>query len=129
LEGWLGNGLEPNWNLGEPAAWVGERAVTCECVTAVEPLAREPGSEAFGILGPLEASRSGWALPLGGPRQRAVLALLIVEGNRVDSMDRLAEDVWGGAPERWVTTVQTYGFHLRLALEPCPGRRTRMGSW
>jgi YVTN family beta-propeller protein len=48
-----------------------------------------------------------------------VLALLVLEANRVVSMDRLAEDVWGGdPPEGWVTTLQTYVFHLRRALEP-----------
>ena len=79
----------------------------------------ETGPADFGILGPLEVSRSGCVVPLGGPRQRAVLALLLLEANRVVSMDRLAEDVWGGdPPEGWVTTVQTYIFHLRRALEP-----------
>jgi DNA-binding SARP family transcriptional activator len=73
----------------------------------------------FGILGPLEVSRSGCALPLGGPRQRAVLALLLLEANRVVSLDRLAEEVWSGRPpEGWVTTVQIYVSHLRQALEP-----------
>ena len=73
----------------------------------------------FGILGPLEASRSGRAVPLGGPRQRAVLALLLVEANRVVSLDRLAEDIWAGRPpDGWVTTVQIYVSHLRQALEP-----------
>jgi len=73
----------------------------------------------FGILGPLEVSRSGHAVPLGGPRQRAVLALLLLEANRVVSMDRLAEDVWdGNPPEGWVTTLQTYVSHLRRVLEP-----------
>ena len=73
----------------------------------------------FGILGPLEVSRSGRAVPLGGPRQRAVLALLLLEANRVVSMDRLAEDLWAGhPPEGWVTTVQIYVSHLRQALEP-----------
>ena len=48
-----------------------------------------------------------------------MLALLVLEANRVVSMDRLAEDVWGGdPPEGWVTTLQTYVFHLRRALEP-----------
>jgi DNA-binding SARP family transcriptional activator len=48
-----------------------------------------------------------------------VLALLLVQANRIVSMDRLAEDVCGGEPpEGWVTTVQTYVFHLRRALEP-----------
>jgi YVTN family beta-propeller protein len=73
----------------------------------------------FGILGPLQVLKAGRAVPLGGPRQRAVLALLLLEANRVVSMDRLAEDVWGGhPPEGWVTTLQTYVFHLRRALEP-----------
>jgi DNA-binding SARP family transcriptional activator len=72
----------------------------------------ETGPADFGILGPLEVSRSGCVVPLGGPRQRAVLALLVLEANRVVSMDRLAEDVWGGdPPEGWVTTLQTYVFH------------------
>jgi YVTN family beta-propeller protein len=79
----------------------------------------QTGPADFGILGPLEVSRSGCVVPLGGPRQRAVLALLLLEANRVVSMDRLAEDVWGGdPPEGWVTTLQTYVFHLRRALEP-----------
>ena len=73
----------------------------------------------FGILGPLQVCRSGRVVPLGGPRQRAVLALLLLQANRAVSMDRLAEDVWGGhPPDGWATTLQTYVFHLRRALEP-----------
>src|SRR5258705_4095788 len=79
----------------------------------------QTGPAEFSILGPLEVCRSGCAVPLGGPRQRAVLALLLLEANRVVSMDRLAEDVWGGdPPEGWATTVQTYIFHPPPALEP-----------
>jgi YVTN family beta-propeller protein len=86
---------------------------------AAEPLARRTEPDAFGVLGPLEVLRSGRAVPLGGPRQRAVLALLLVEANRAVSMDRLGEDVWGGdPPEGWVISVQTYVFRLRQALEP-----------
>jgi YVTN family beta-propeller protein len=71
------------------------------------------------VLGPLEVLRAGRAVPLGGPRQRAVLALLLVEANRFVSMDRLAEDLWGGRPPvGWANTLQTYVFHLRQALEP-----------
>ena len=85
---------------------------------AGEPPVHETGPDAFRILGPVEVSRCGRAVPLGGPRQRAVLALLLVEANRVVSMDRLAEDVWGGhPPEGWVTTLQTYVFHLRRTLD------------
>jgi DNA-binding SARP family transcriptional activator len=92
--------------------------------------ADEMGYAEFGVLGPLEVSRSGRAVPLGGPRQRAVLALLVLEANRVVSMDRLAEDVWGGhPPEGWATTLQTYVFHLRRALEPDRARGPRETCW
>src|SRR5215470_12728285 len=86
---------------------------------AADTPAGEPGPDAFGVLGPLQVLRSGRAVPLGGPRQRAVLALLLLEAGRVVSMDRLAEDVWAGhPPEEWANTLQTYVFHLRQALEP-----------
>ena len=81
--------------------------------------ASEAGFAGLGILGPLEVVRSGCPMPLGGPRQRAVLALLLLEANQVVSIDRLAEDLWGGhLSEGSVTTLQTYVFHLRRALEP-----------
>ena len=86
---------------------------------AADTVAGQAELAEFGILGPLEVSRSGRAVPLGGPRQRAVLALLLLEANRVVSLDRLAEDLWAGdPPEGWVTTVQIYVSHLRQALEP-----------
>jgi YVTN family beta-propeller protein len=95
---------------------------------AVEPPAGEPGPDAFGVLGPLEVLRYGRPLPLGGPRQRAVLALLLVEVNRAVSMDRLAEDVWDGhPPEGWANTLQTYVFHLRQTLEPGRARGAAAG--
>src|SRR5689334_15173692 len=86
---------------------------------AADAAAGESRFAEFGILGPLEVRRSGRPVPLGGPRQRAVLALLLLEANRVVSLDRLAEDVWAGhPPDGWVTTVQIYVSHLRQALEP-----------
>ena len=86
---------------------------------AADAVAGETGLAEFGILGPLEVRRSGRAVRLGGPRQRAVLALLLLEANRAVSMDRLAEEIWGGDPPvGWITTLQTYVFHLRRALEP-----------
>src|SRR5689334_7708926 len=86
---------------------------------AADAAAGESRFAEFGILGPLEVRRSGRPVPLGGPRQRAVLALLLLEANRVVSMDRLAEDVWAGhPPEGWATTLQIYVLHLRQALEP-----------
>src|ERR1035441_539091 len=86
---------------------------------APDEAAGQTGPDAFRILGPLEVLRSGRAVPLGGPRQRAVLVLLLLQANRVVSVDRLVEDVWEGhAPEASITTLQTYVFHLRRALEP-----------
>ena len=86
---------------------------------APEQAADPAEPDAFGILGPLEVLRSSRAVPLGGPRQRAVLAVLLLQPNRVVSADRLVEDVWAGhAPEASVTSLQTYVFHLRRALEP-----------
>ena len=110
---WWWNGHKP---LVARAAGGGNRA---GWVMAADTVAGVTGSAEFGILGPLDVTRSGCVLPLGGPRQRAVLALLLLEANRVVSMDRLAEDIWGGdPPEGWATTLQTYVFHLRRALEP-----------
>jgi len=95
---------------------------------AAETVAAETRFVEFGILGPLEVRVSGRVVPLGGPRQRAVLALLLLEANRVVSMDRLAEDLWGGdPPEGWATTLQTYVFHLRQALEPGRSRGAASG--
>ncbi|PWI44839.1 BTAD domain-containing putative transcriptional regulator [Streptomyces sp. ICBB 8177] len=50
------------------------------------------------ILGHLEVFRAGTAVPLGGPRERAVLALLLLEANHVIPVDRLIDAVWGEDP-------------------------------
>ncbi|WP_051772215.1 AfsR/SARP family transcriptional regulator [Saccharothrix sp. NRRL B-16314] len=52
----------------------------------------------FGILGPIRASRGADDLRVGGPRERAVLARLVFDANRVVSVDRLIEAVWHGDP-------------------------------
>jgi len=71
----------------------------------------------FGILGPLEVSRDGTAVPLGGARQRAVLARLLVDVGRVVSADRLVEDVWDGRPPTTAAkTLQKYVSELRKGL-------------
>jgi YVTN family beta-propeller protein len=71
------------------------------------------------MLGPLQVTRSDERLPLGGHQQRAVLAMLLVESGGVVSVGRLADALWGErTPGGFVTTVQTYVFHLREVLEP-----------
>jgi DNA-binding SARP family transcriptional activator len=68
----------------------------------------------FGILGPLEVRRAGEELRLGGRNQRAVLALLLLHANRVVSIERLAEDLYGGeAPVSAVTQVHRQVSELR----------------
>ena len=52
----------------------------------------------FRILGPLEVREGERILPLGGAKRRAVLALLLLDANRVVSIDRLVDGVWGDTP-------------------------------
>jgi ABC-type branched-subunit amino acid transport system substrate-binding protein/DNA-binding SARP family transcriptional activator len=52
----------------------------------------------FRVLGPLEVSDGGRTLALGGPRQRLVLASLILEANHVVPTDRLVDRIWGDEP-------------------------------
>jgi DNA-binding SARP family transcriptional activator len=76
------------------------------------------------VLGPLQAELAGAPLDLGGPRQRAVLALLLVARREVVSVDRLIEDLWAGEPPpRAIGALQSYVSNLRRALEP--GRAPR----
>ena len=49
----------------------------------------------FGILGPLEVRRDGVPLEIAGTRQRAVLAVLLLNANRVVAAERLLDDIWG----------------------------------
>ncbi len=73
----------------------------------------------FEVLGPLQVLLEGRPAAIGGPRQRAVLAILLINANRVIQLDRLVDTVWDGNPtEGSITTLQTYVHHLRQALEP-----------
>jgi predicted ATPase/DNA-binding SARP family transcriptional activator len=72
---------------------------------------------AFRLLGPVEALRAGEQLPLGGPRQRALLALLLIERGRVVTTDSLADELWAmEPPDGAATTLRSYVSRLRLAL-------------
>jgi DNA-binding SARP family transcriptional activator len=71
----------------------------------------------FRILGPLEVVGENRPLRLGGPKQRATLAILLLNANRVVSVDRLAEDLYAGAaPVTAVTQVQRQVSDLRKVL-------------
>lgn len=52
----------------------------------------------LGMLRPVRAARDGRELGLGGPKQRAVLALLLVDAGRVVPAEYLTEMLWRGTP-------------------------------
>ena len=71
----------------------------------------------FRILGPLEVVDDGHSIPLGGARQRAVLALLLTRPNQVVSTDRLIDDLWRTEqPRTAANTLQYYVSQLRKLL-------------
>ena len=73
----------------------------------------------FRVLGVLEALDAGLPVSLGGPKQRSVLAMLLLDANRSVSTDRLVDGLWGDEPpQRAAATLQVYVSNLRKALEP-----------
>jgi DNA-binding SARP family transcriptional activator len=87
----------------------------------------------FRILGPLEVSDETGALLLGGLKQRAVLAMLLLEPGRIVSVDRLIDALWGEQPPRTATTsLQNFISQLRKTLgadvleTKAPGYRLRV---
>ena len=78
----------------------------------------------FEILGPLRARREHAELELGPGKQRAVLAVLLLNANRPTPTARIIDAVWGDCPpENGVNVVQKYVAGLRRILEP--GRSPR----
>ena len=77
----------------------------------------------LGILGPIEVRIDDVPATLGGPRQRAVLAVLAIRPNQVVSVDRLIDDIWAEhPPERAVHTVHVFMSRLRRALSAAGDR-------
>ena len=73
----------------------------------------------FNILGPLEVRADGRTLALGGPRQRALLAVLLLNANRAVRFDVLMEEVWGSSPPRHArASLQNRMSALRRVLGP-----------
>jgi DNA-binding SARP family transcriptional activator len=71
----------------------------------------------FRILGPLEVVDDGRRLSLGAPRQRALLAALLLRPNEIVSTDRLIDDLWNDDPPGTASkVVQVYVSQLRKAL-------------
>jgi DNA-binding SARP family transcriptional activator/pimeloyl-ACP methyl ester carboxylesterase len=71
----------------------------------------------FRVLGPLEAVVDGRPVALGGTKQRALLARLLLENGRAVGLERLVDDLWGEAPpETARKMVQVYVSRLRKLL-------------
>src|SRR5262245_39602111 len=87
----------------------------------------------FRILGPLEVTADGRPVVVGGRKLRALLALLLLDGGRVVSTDRILDSLWGEHPPRTATTsLQNFVSQLRKLLGPgvvetkTPGYRLRI---
>jgi predicted ATPase/DNA-binding SARP family transcriptional activator len=84
----------------------------------------------FRILGPVQVVRGGREVALGGPRRRAVLALLLVAAGRVVPAERLAEEVWGGSPPPGAAgTLRAHVSRLRKLLRPDAALLTQGGGY
>jgi YVTN family beta-propeller protein len=71
----------------------------------------------FRMLGPLEVVQDGRSLPLGAPRQRTLLAILLLHRREVVSSERLIDELWGEHPPATAPkTLQGYISHLRKVL-------------
>ena len=71
----------------------------------------------FGVLGPLLATFNGAPLSLGTPKQRAVLAVLVMNRNRPVGIDSLITAAW----EQWPppearASLHSYVSNLRRVL-------------
>jgi DNA-binding SARP family transcriptional activator len=77
------------------------------------------GMVEFRVLGPLEARDNDEPLALGGGKQRALLAILLLHANEVVSSDRLIDELWGAeTPKTAAKSLQVLVSQLRKVLEP-----------
>jgi DNA-binding SARP family transcriptional activator len=78
----------------------------------------------FRVLGPLEVIRGQQGLPLGSPKQRALLGLLVVHANEPIPRERLIEELWGDAAPKTVNAVlNVYLSRLRRLLADGTGEQ------
>jgi DNA-binding SARP family transcriptional activator len=75
------------------------------------------GEVRFAVLGPVRAWRGEAELDLGQPKQRAVLAALLVREGAQATLEELIDGVWGDeAPATSAKVIRSYVYHLRLVL-------------
>ena len=82
------------------------------------------------LLGPVQVLRAGREIGVGGPRPRAVLALLVLEADRVVPAGRLVEELWRGSPPPGAAkTLRSYISRLRAQLAPDAALAARGGGY
>jgi peptide/nickel transport system substrate-binding protein len=73
----------------------------------------------FGILGPLAVWRDGREVPIGAPKQRALLALLLLRRGELAPNETLIDELWGERPPATAAkALQVYVSQLRKVLDP-----------
>ena len=76
---------------------------------------------AFRVLGPFEVVEADRPVAVGGPKQRALLAVLVLHRGEVVSSDRLIDELWGERPPATAAkTIQVF------VSEPAQGARRRL---
>ena len=76
----------------------------------------------YRVLGPLQVLDADIAVDLGPPKQRVVLAALLLAAGRTVSVDRLVDAVWGDdVPASATSSLQAYVSNLRRALRGASG--------
>src|SRR3954469_23647319 len=86
------------------------------------------GGRQVRILGRLDACDGDAEVDLGGRRQRAVLAVLVLARGEVVPAERIADCLWGDKlPVNAAGAVQSYVSHLRRRLQPHDAPRSRSG--
>jgi DNA-binding SARP family transcriptional activator len=72
----------------------------------------------FRLLGPLEVFEGNRPLPVGGVKQRSVLAILLMHANELVTTDQLIDEIWGGAPPAKAgKNIQVHVSRLRKVLD------------
>jgi DNA-binding SARP family transcriptional activator len=89
------------------------------------------GAPRVRVLGPLEVGAAGGPLPLGPPKQKLVLALLLAHANETVPDTDLIDELWGEEPPASaLANVRTYAANLRrlFAAHPQAPALSKVGS-
>ena len=84
----------------------------------------------FRILGPLEVVDDGRPVALGGARQRALLAILLLRRGKLVPAARLVEELYGTEPPATAAkSLQAHVSRLRKAMRPADRVESRAGGY